>query len=118
MHVITMLLLFCDLLRGVTRRWNVQQWKPACDDHMLLVLDAHKAQTTSKIQSYLQTQCSTETVVVPAGTTSLVQPVDVVFNAPFKAAVEKQATMHLQENLDSYVKGKINASERHILFTK
>ena len=39
-------------------------------------------------------------------------------NAPFKAAVERQATIHLQENLDSYVQGKINASERRVLFTK
>ena len=32
--------------------------------------------------------------------------------------MEKQATLHLQENLDSYVTGKINARERGVLFTK
>ena len=49
---------------------------------------------------------------------SIVQPVDVVFNAPFKAAVERETTKHLQENLDSYVQGRINASERRVLITK
>ena len=100
------------------KEWIVQQWKPACDGRMLLILDQHKAQMTDNIRSCFSAQCNTEPVFVPAGTTSLVQPVDVVFNAPFKAAVERQATMHLQENLDSYVQGKINASERRVLFTK
>ena len=36
--------------------------------------------------------------IVPTETTYLVQPLDVVFNAPFKAKVEKQACEHLQEN--------------------
>ena len=52
------------------------------------------------------------------GCTSLVQPVDVSFNKPFKSAVEQQATQHMQENLDSYVYGWINASARRVLITK
>ena len=43
---------------------------------------------------------------------------DVVFNRPFKAAVEKQATQHLQENLSAYVRGQINTVERRVLITK
>ena len=85
---------------------------------MMLVLDVHKAQTTDEIQKLLRESCKTEPVFVPAGTTSLVQPVDVVFNAPFKAAIDTMANNHLQENLDDYVRGKISASERKILFTK
>ena len=43
-----------------------------------------------------------------------------VFNAPFKAAVERQATnyMYVQENLNSYIQGTTNASEHRVLFTK
>ena len=89
--------------------------KPVCSGHMLLALDVHKAQQA--IQDCLKEQCNTYPVYVPAGTTSIVQPADVVFNAPFKAAVERQAK-HLQENLDSYVQGTINASERKVLNTK
>ena len=99
------------------REWIHQQWKPVCSGDMLLALDAHKAQTTDAIQECLRKDCKTEPVFVPAGT-SIVQPVDVVFNAPFKAAVEREATKHLQENLNSYVEGRINASERRVLFTK
>ena len=86
-----------------------------CSGHMLLALDVHKAQQA--IQDCLKEQCNTYPVYVPAGTTSIVQPADVVFNAPFKAAVERQAK-HLQENLDSYVQGTINVSERKVLNTK
>lgn len=85
---------------------------------MMLVLDVHRAQKTDNIQQFLRSECNTEPVFVPAGTTSLVQPVDVVFNAPFKAAIEEKATAHLQDNLSDYINGKISASDRRILFTK
>lgn len=94
-----------------------QQWKLACNGNMLFVLDEHKAQTTDEIRRCLE-QCNTEQVVIPPGTTSLVQQVDVVFNLPFKAAVEEQATQHLQENLDVYVTGQLSASERRVPNTK
>ena len=100
------------------REWIHQQWKPVCSGDMLLALDVHKAQTTDAIQECLRKDCKTEPVFVSTCTTSIVQPVDVVFNAPFKAAVEREATKHLQENLNSYVEGRINASEHRVLFTK
>ena len=53
-----------------------------------------------------------------AGCTSLVQPMDVCFNRPFKAAIEKLATQHMQDNLQAYVNGELNASNRRVLFTK
>ena len=55
-------------------------------------------------------------MLLPAGTTHLVQPV----NAPFKQAVpvDREATKHLHDNLDEYMRGTINASERRVLFTK
>ena len=84
---------------------------------MLLVLDVHKAQKTDGILHRLD-QCNTTPVYVPAGTTGLVQPVDVVFNAPFKAAVDRLATTHVQENLQDYVRGSIPAGEQRVLFTK
>ena len=107
---------WCD--EAVMSSWIRQQWKPVCCDDMMLILDVHKAQKTEQIQKSLRENCKTEPVFVPAGTTSLVQPVDVVYNAPFKAAIDKMATAHLQEHLDDYVKGKVSASERRILFTK
>ena len=78
---------WCD--EQIMRKWIMQQWMPACSGHMLLALDVHKAQATEAIQDCLKEQCNTYPVYVPAGTISIVQPVDVVFNAPFKAAVER-----------------------------
>ena len=96
---------WCD--EKIMCEWICQQWKPAC-------LDVHKAQTINAIQECLKKECKTEPIFVPAGTKSLVQPVD-VFNAPFKAAVEREAA---KENLNSYMEGRVNASERRVLFTK
>ena len=53
------------------------------------------AQKTDGIPRHLD-ECNTTPVHVPAGTTGLVQPVDVVFNAPFKTAVDRLATAHVQ----------------------
>jgi hypothetical protein len=46
------------------------------------------------------------------------QPIDVSFNAPFKAAVDRLATNHVQEHLQDYVRGSIPAGERRVLFIK
>ena len=107
---------WCD--ENVMKCWINQQWKPICDQDMLLVLDVHKAQKTDAIQQFLRNSCKTEPVFVPPGTTSLIQPVDVVFNAPFKEAIDTMANDHVQNNLEDYVHGKITASERRVLFTK
>ena len=66
----------------------------------------------------LEVECNTYITYVSGGCTSFVQPVDVSFNKHFKSAVERQATQHMQENLDSYVYGLINASARRVLITK
>ena len=99
------------------RQWVNQLWKPICKEEMLLVLDEHRAQMTEEFKRKLQELSSTP-VFVPGGCTSLVQPVDVVFNAPFKAAVEKIAQKHMLDNLDLYVHGKFTASERRVLLSK
>ena len=83
---------WCD--EEIMIEWISQLWKPACSEEMMLVLDTHKAQKTDAVQSLLRDKCKTEPVFVPAGTTHLVQPVEVIFNAPFKQAVEREATKH------------------------
>ena len=125
---------WCD--EEVMRFWVNKCWKPACTDSMLLVMDVHKAQKTEAIQDLLQTKCATDATYVPGykaltlcipvvtmfytigGCTSLIQPLDVCFNKPFKLANERLATEHMQDNLDAYVKGQFNASARRVLFTK
>ncbi len=55
---------------------------------------------------------------MPAGCTGLIQPLDVVYNAPFKKKVENAAMQHMQDNLDDYVHGKFSAWERRVLITQ
>ena len=99
------------------REWITQQWAPACQDNTLLILDVHKAQATSDIEARLA-GCRTTQVFVPPGATSLVQPLDVCINAPFKAAVSRLANEHVADNLEKYVQGSIPAGERRILLTR
>ena len=47
----------------------------------------------------LKDECDTITVFVPPGCTSLVLPLVVVFNGPFKQAVDTLATSHMENIL-------------------
>ena len=62
--------------------------------------------------------CTTDLIYIPPCCTSLVQPVDVMFNKPCKSYIDQLATQHMQENLDDYVHSRINGSQRRVLFTK
>ena len=67
--------------------WVCNYWNPCVEGEMTLLLDDYKAQKTPSVLTMLNDECSTITVGIPPGCTSLVQPLDVVFNAPFKEAV-------------------------------
>lgn len=107
---------WCD--ESVMKAWIAFNWKPACSGPMHLIADVHRAQTTENILNKLEKDCNTDITFVPGGCTSLIQPLDVVVNKPFKDRINQLASQHMQENLDSYVKGKISAKERRILFTQ
>lgn len=107
---------WCD--EAVMNVWITVNWKPACSGPMHLIADVHRAQKTDKILDRLENDCNTEVTFIPGGCTSLLQPLDVVVNKPFKAAINRLATQHMQEKLDDYVNGRISAKERRILFTK
>ena len=88
---------------------------------MMFVLDVHKAQKMDAFQSLLRGKCKTKQLFVYSSwysTTHFVQPVEVVFDAPFKQAVKKEATKHFHNNLVKYTRGLINASECCVLFTE
>ena len=77
---------------------------------MLLILDVHSTHKFDAILTNLDKECNTEVTFVPGGCTSLVQPIDAAFNKPFKSVVDGLATAHMQENLDAYVTGGMDAS--------
>ncbi len=82
--------------------WLKNCWKTFLEDECLLVLDLHRAQKTDEIKEAFS-DCKITPVFVPTG---LIQPLDVVHNAPFKKKVENAAMQHMQYNLDDYVHGK------------
>lgn len=102
--------------------WVQNMWRrPFGDDvnrNKLLVADVHRAQTTPAIQEMLLSECHTTLVLVPPGTTSLVQPLDVSVNAEFKNFVEQLQNEHMHSNVQMYVEGKITASQCRALITK
>ena len=89
----------------IMKFWVRHCWKSSCDPPMHLILDVHSAQKSNAIQTILEKECNTEVTFVPGGCTSLVQPIDVAFNKPFKSVVDRLVTAHMQENLDAYVTG-------------
>ena len=88
---------WCD--EDMMKFWVRQMWKPVCDGPMHLILDVHRAQTTEEIQTIFARECQTTYTFIPGGCTSMAQAVDVSFNRPFKSAVERLASQHMQENL-------------------
>ena len=106
---------WCD--EEAMERWIRTSWKPYVKEEILLVLDLHKAQKTDRIKHLLR-ECHTTPVFVPAGCTSIVQPLDVSFNASFKKKVESAALQHVQESLDGYLNKRFTAGEGRILMMK
>lgn len=95
---------WCD--ESVMHFWVSDMWRrpiaPEAQKPKLLIADVHKAQTTTAIMNALA-KCKTEVILVPPGCTSLVQPLDVSFNAEFKSLIDKLQTEHMHDNLDDYV---------------
>ena len=113
---------WCDeeiMVKWINSEWNNFFLNPSTpvSDGKILVADIHRAQQTENVKRLLA-RCKTKLVNIPGGCTSLLQPVDVSFNGPFKAHVRAMSEKHLNENLDKYTDGKISASERRILMTK
>ena len=106
---------WCD--ESVMLGWINQQWKTTCEGDMLLVLDVHRAQKTNAVKAQFSS-CKTRTVYVPPGCTSLIQPLDVSINAPFKAIVSRLANDHCAQNLQAYVQGTVSAGERRVLLSQ
>lgn len=102
---------------NISLRWAQTVWKQKTFEPRLLILDVHTAQKTPAFLHALSLR-NTIPAFVPPGCTSLIQPLDVSLNKPFKHLVDAQYNQHFEANLDAWVLGKISASERRILMTK
>ena len=82
-----------------------------------LIADVHRVQQTNNLKELLKKHINC-LANVPLGCTSHVQVVDVLINKPFKDEVRSLFEDHLDKNLDQYVDGKINVSQRRVLMRK
>ena len=80
-------------------------------------MDVHRAQKTDLVKSTLRNQ-HTSIAMIPPGCTSLIQPLDVVVNAPFKSKIESYAEQHYEANINNWMNDKYTASDRRVLMTK
>ena len=101
----------------ISLRWAQSIWRQPTFEPRLLILDVHTAQKTPAFLHALSLR-HTIPAFVPPGCTSLVQPLDVALNKPFKNLVDAQYNQHFEANLDAWALGKISASERRILMTR
>lgn len=113
---------WCD--ESIMKQWVADEWGNVFTNSpsrgssgKILVADVHTAQQTDAVKRLLQMK-KTVLVNVPPGCTSLVQPLDVSVNKPFKGHIREQLEKHLDENLDRYAEGNLTASERRVLTTK
>ena len=101
---------------NISRQWVQSIWKQKTFDPRVLILDMHSAQKTPALLHALSLR-NTIPAFIPAGYTSLIQPLDVALNKPFKNLVDAQYNNHFEANLDAWALGKISASGRRILMT-
>jgi len=73
----------------------------------MLVFDVHKAQKTPAVKDLMH-RFNTLPVIVPAGCTSLVQPLDVCINKPLKDRIRALADLHYVDYILEWSAQKYN----------
>ena len=106
------------MLDWISHQWNDCFFNPPANDSSwkILIGDVHGAQQTDKVKCILKKK-KTDLINVPPGHTSQVQPLDVVFNKPFKDIIRRLFEQHIDENLVNCTEGKITASHERVLIT-
>ena len=103
------------MVEWLNQQWKLSVYTLSTAGHMesilnnqvprMLVLDVHRAQKTDRIKSTFKS-LNTIMAMVPSGCTSLVQPLDVCINKPFKDRVKAAAEQHYSTNLMKWTKGR------------
>ena len=87
----------------VMLKWFQEQWAPAAGlgdgRPKLVVMDKFKGNLESRVLECLRER-GVLVAVIPGGCTSLIQPLDVGWNAPFKRHVEAARNQFFSDNLD------------------
>ena len=98
--------------------WVRHTWRRDVETQKLLVIDSHQAQMTDQAKAITDKDCNTTVVTIGGGLTPVLQPLDLVFNKPFKAKVDDLFNEHLLANLDAYINDTLPAKKGRILMTQ
>ena len=74
----------------LTKDWVKRVWGSLNFGRRLLVWDAYKCHITDGVRSCVDKQTNTDVSIIPGGLTSHLQPADVSWNKPFKAAYKEK----------------------------
>ena len=87
------------------------------DKKILLLYDNFKGHCTNTIINFLNKKLPlVKIIMLPPNTTSILQPLDVGINKPFKSYIKKKYNMWLIKNLDEFeTVSEINKTERNNL---
>lgn len=83
----------------------------------LLVLDSYKTHTTDESVMHVEDACNSDLVIVPAGCTSLIQPLDVSVNRSFKSQMRNFWSEWMQGAHDLTPAGNIRPPTRQNVIT-
>ena len=86
--------------------WIDLVWEPATErKRALLVLDSFSAHITNDVKKRLK-EINTIPIVIPGGSTSKIQPLDVSLNKPFKAFVRKHWSEYIMTQSENVTSNK------------
>lgn len=86
----------------LTKDWVDRGWGKLCFGRRLLVWDAYKCHIMPSVTSIVDKSTRSDISVIPGGLTSKVQPADVSWNKPFKAAYKELYNSWMVEGEKTY----------------
>lgn len=86
----------------LTKDWVNRGWGKLSFGRRLLVWDAYKCHSMPSVKGVIERGTNTDISVIPGGLTSKIQPADVSWNKPFKAAYKEKYNKWMVEGEKTY----------------
>ena len=87
---------------ALTKDWINRVWGALNFGRRLLVWDAYKCHITASVRSCVDKQTNSDVSIIPGGLTSHLQPADVSWNKPFKAAYKEKYSQSMATGPKTY----------------